>query len=155
MKMEHRIRSSAIVVKENAMLLVNHKNKISGAEIWIPPGGGLQEGEDIFSCATRETFEETGLNVTLGKILYLREFVESESNRYHFEIFILAESFGGEVAVENAEPSNQSYYIKEAKFCSPKEMRKLNVKPEILKGEFWKDYASGHFEMKYLGQQVG
>ena len=59
------------------------------------------------------------------------------------------------MTVENAEPLEGSYYIKEARFFSPKEMNGLTVYPEILKSEFWKDYASGHLETKYLGMAVG
>ena len=154
--MEHRIRSAAIIIKDNTMLLVKHEHPVSGVESWIPPGGGLKDGENIYDCAIRETFEETGLNVVLGSILYLREFVDSELNYHHFEIFILAKSFNGNLTIGNLDPNDMDGpYIKEVRFLSQEETDKLTIYPEILKDEFWGDYASGHLQTKYVGQHSG
>jgi 8-oxo-dGTP diphosphatase len=153
--MEHRIRCAAIIIKDDSILLVKHEHPVSGAESWIPPGGGLKDGENIYDCAVRETFEETGLRVVLGSILYLREFVDTELHCHHFEIFILAKSFDGNLTIGNVDPNDRDYpYIKEVRFLSQEEMNKLTVYPEILKDEFWRDYASGNLQTKYLGQQI-
>jgi ADP-ribose pyrophosphatase YjhB (NUDIX family) len=154
--MEHRIRAAAIIVKDNTILMVKHKHPRNGNEWWVPPGGGLSPKETIYDCATRETWEETGLRVLLGKIVYLREFVELEQNIHHLEVFILAESFSGTPTTKNLVPADMdTTYIREARFLSKKEMVKLIVYPEILKNEFWSDFASGNFQTKYLGQQIG
>jgi hypothetical protein len=39
--MKHRIRAAAIIVNQNAVLLVNHKHPANGFEWWVPPGGGF------------------------------------------------------------------------------------------------------------------
>ena len=154
--MKHRIRSAAIIVKYNAVLLVKNKNPVNGFECWVPPGGGLEEGESIYDCAKRETYEETGLTVELGQILYLREFVETSKARHHFEIFILATSFNGELTMANNSPLDPDYaYIKDVQFLSQQQMQGLTVFPEELKDKFWQDLASGKgLETQYLGQQI-
>jgi 8-oxo-dGTP diphosphatase len=153
--MKHRIRAAAIIVKGDAILLVKHKNPDNGFEWWVPPGGGLEDGESIYDCARRETFEETGLKVELGQILYLRESVESSRAIHQFEIFILADSFTGELTTANVRPQDlDSKYIKNVQFFSQRQMQGLSVFPEILKEKFWQDYApEKKLETQYLGLQ--
>ena len=154
--MEHRIRAAAIIIKDNTILLVKHKHPRNGKEWWVPPGGGLSQKETVFDCASRETWEETGLKVILGKILYLREFIDFEGNCHQFEVFILAESFSGSPTIKNLVPTDlDATYIKEARFLSKNDLSTLTVYPEIIKGDFWNDYASGNLSTRYLGQQIG
>lgn len=154
--MIHRIRSAAIIVKDNAVLLVKHRfPERGGFECWVPPGGGLDDGESIYDCAKRETYEETGLTVELGPIIYLREFVEVSKARHHFEIYILATSFSGELTMANIPLSDPDFaFIKEVQFLTKHEMQKVTVFPEVLKEKFWQDLSSGkRMETQYLGQQ--
>ena len=119
------------------------------------PGGGLEDDESIFDCAKRETYEETGLKVELGQILFLREFMESSSAIHQLEIFFLANSFTGELTTANVRPQDlDSAFIKDVQFLSKRQMRGLTVFPEILKDKFWQDYSPGkRLEVQYLGLQ--
>ena len=51
------VTGSAIVVGPRGVLLHLHKR----AQIWIQPGGHVDDGESPWDGAVRETFEETGL----------------------------------------------------------------------------------------------
>lgn len=154
--MKHRIRSAAIVIDNDKILLVKHKHPKSGIESWVPPGGGLEGSESIYDCAIRETYEETGLKVILGEIRYLREFVDPEHGEHHFEIFIQAKSFVGELTISNVNPDDRDgTYVKEVKFLSQVDISGLTVYPEILKNEFWEELRSGEFQIRYIGQQWG
>jgi 8-oxo-dGTP diphosphatase len=155
--MQYRIRAAAIVVRDNRVLLVKHRNPNTGFEWWVPPGGGVIGGETIYDCAKRETYEETGLNIELGRILYLREFIDLELSVHNLEIFILATSFEGRLTTTNVNPLDEdAHYIKGADFLSLKEMKDLVVFPEILKDKSLSDLASDKWEdIQYLGQQKG
>ncbi|MBI2166374.1 MAG: NUDIX hydrolase [Chloroflexi bacterium] len=154
--MQHRIRAAALIVKKGRLLLVKHVHPESGSVFWVPPGGGVNAGqESIYDAATREVLEETGLRVTLGRILYIREFVDMEMHLHNLELFILADRFDGKLTIDNLRPGDlDSRYIKEVGFLSPAEMRDLNIFPHELKAQFWMDIESGA-TAKYLGQQVG
>lgn len=154
--MKHRIRSAAIVIDNDKILLVKHKHPKSGIEFWVPPGGGLEDSESIYDCAIRETYEETGLEVILGEIRYLREFVDPEHGEHHFEIFIQAKSFVGELTISNVNPDDRDGpYVKEVKFLSQVDISGLTVYPEILKNEFWEELRSGKLQIRYIGRQRG
>jgi 8-oxo-dGTP diphosphatase len=153
---KHRIRSAAVVTDDDKILLVKHKHPKSGIEFWVPPGGGLENGESIYDCAIRETYEETGLKVILGEIRYLREFIDPEYGEHHFEIFIQAKSFAGDLTISNVNPDDRDGpYVKEVKFLSQADISRLTVYPEILKNEFWEELRSGKFQARYIGQQWG
>ena len=152
--MEHRIRAAAIVVKDNRLLLVKHQHPVTGIAWWVPPGGGLSTGETLYDCAARETYEETGLTVELGQILYMREFIDLEFKKHNLKVFILAKSVKGTLTTKNLLPNDMdSYYIKAVKFLAPKEMLNLTVFPEILKDEFWNDLSSVQLVTRYIRQQ--
>ena len=105
--MKHRIRSAAIVIDNDKILLVKHKHPESGKEFWIPPGGGLEGSESIYDCAIRETYEETGLRVILGEIRYLHEFIDPEHREHNFQVFIQAKSFAGELTISHVNPDDR------------------------------------------------
>jgi tagatose 6-phosphate kinase len=47
---------------EGRILLQRWRDPVSGDELWEPPGGGVEEGEEPLPAARRELMEETGLD---------------------------------------------------------------------------------------------
>jgi ADP-ribose pyrophosphatase YjhB (NUDIX family) len=95
--MKRRVRVAAIVVEDESTLLVQHQHDdLDGGErCWVPPSGGV-EGEDSFiERAKRETLEEIGPTVELGRIAHIREFLEP--GYHHFEVLFVATSNSGTV----------------------------------------------------------
>ena len=60
----------------NRVLLLEHvvdDPAASYASIWLPPGGGLEEGESPVDAALRELWEETGLRLgEVGPLVWIR-----------------------------------------------------------------------------------
>jgi 8-oxo-dGTP diphosphatase len=54
---------SALIENEDGLLLVANRRR-DGRLDWTPPGGVIDEGEDVLGGLTREVQEETGLKVT-------------------------------------------------------------------------------------------
>lgn len=152
--MHHRIRAAALVIKENRVLLVEHKHPETGKVWWCPPGGGLENGESILDCVRREVFEESGLSVEPGRIVYVREFVDLEWNRHNLELFLVAPTFAGNLTIDNNQGIDAAY-IKRVCLLDRYEMEGLTVYPEILKDGFWGDLQNGFPETRYLGLQRG
>lgn len=107
----------------------------------------MEGDESIFDCARRETFEETGLIITLDHILYVQEFFEPG---YHFcKFFILAATIAGEITQANL-PTGEDFLI-EARFFTQAELRDFDVRPPVLKEAFWQELATGQPTTRYLG----
>ena len=153
--MKHRIRAASLVVQDDRLLLIKSRIPQSGEICWIPPGGGLAGGESIFDCARRETFEEAGIAVDLDRVVYLSQFVDEYFDTHNFEVFILCNSFYGDLTTENNVGEPDAMDVLEAKFLSRQDMRDVVVYPEMLKDDFWDDLDRGFPEVVYLGVRRG
>ena len=144
--MRYGISAAALIVQDERILLVRHK-ETGRYDFWVPPGGSLQGEESIFACARRETLEETGLSVELGRIVYVQEFVEPG---YHFcKFFILCASYRGAITLANRD--REESFLVDARFFSRQELPGLTVYPEILRGQFWDDLPACFPLTRYLG----
>lgn len=63
-------RACVVLLREDHILLVQQRYR--GEIIWTFPGGSIEPGETPAAAALREVAEETGLTVTLQKLLVQR-----------------------------------------------------------------------------------
>ncbi len=97
-----RIRASAIILKNNQVLLI-HRHK-SEEVYWVFPGGGIEKGEEPLEAAKREVKEETSLNIT--KIIDQKTYPDSENPEFkHFFIVCEVEDRIPKVGYEPADTS--------------------------------------------------
>ena len=61
--------AGAIVHDPRGRLLVIRRGREPGRGLWSLPGGRCEPGEDTATAAVRETYEETGLVVTAGRLV--------------------------------------------------------------------------------------
>ena len=70
-----RTSCRGIVIKDNKILLVHELNK----DVYMSPGGGVEQGESFERCCRRELMEEVGLDVSVGEHLFtINEYVFDE-----------------------------------------------------------------------------
>jgi 8-oxo-dGTP pyrophosphatase MutT (NUDIX family) len=76
-ELELRPASRILVVDERErLLLFRAEGDFEGASaIWLPPGGGLEDGETHEQAAQRELWEETGMVASLGPCVWIRRHV--------------------------------------------------------------------------------
>jgi len=55
---------------------------------WQLPGGHLEMGESFFSCAERETLEETGLVVKAEKVIAATNDIFDPKSKHYITVFV-------------------------------------------------------------------
>ena len=63
------IRYQAAIIDNRQILLIQHHEHASGRSYWLLPGGGREKDESPEQCLIREVQEETGLMITIERLL--------------------------------------------------------------------------------------
>lgn len=68
-----RTAARAVIIHDGKLLLVKMQDR--RGVFYILPGGGQRPGETLEQAVERECQEETGCQVEVGKLLYIREYI--------------------------------------------------------------------------------
>ncbi len=123
-----QVAVGAVVFLNDRVLLVQRKNTPAAGQ-WAIPGGRVKLGETLKNAAEREVFEETGIRIDAGEVVYVFEYIDS----VHYIIIDLEAVYisGEPVAADDA---------LEARWVSADDLAALDVTPSTL--QFLKDNYS-------------
>ena len=87
------------IMKNDKVLLLKKSKELFGGGKWNALGGKIKEGETEENCAIRETFEETGLEVSnLEKMGTLNFFKDKDSQKPDWVVHVfLTKTFKGKL----------------------------------------------------------
>lgn len=125
-----------ILDPENRILMLKQHHE--SRDVWMVPGGAIEEGENAEEAAVREVMEETGLQASIkGMIWHVEEVSEERGQR--FVNFFLAEADGGQLGLGmDPERADGEQVMRELRYMSREEIEKLDtLYPDYLKDEFW------------------
>ena len=112
-----------VLVTKDGELLLGKRIGSHGAGSWALPGGHLEPGESIVTCAVRETAEETGIKVSEVKNVDFTNDLFDEEGRQYITLFVEAVSYSGVPKV--LEPEK----CEEWRWFSPNEVPRNLFKP--------------------------
>lgn len=139
--------------EEGKILMVrqHHEDK----DIWMVPGGGIEEGENSIDAAVREVKEETGLDIEVTGVAWHIEEVSPERGQ-RFVNYMVGEITGGELGLgSDPELDADHQVLRELKFLSREEIGGLDhVYPAFFNAEIWdilKEERNGmtYYKLRY------
>lgn len=140
-----RVRVGALLFDDPAApaaaLLVEHRGIHGDDPFWTPAGGGLDFGEPLGEALRREVREETGLDVEVGPLRYVLDFVRPPLHTvsFYFEVRVT----GGTLAAGADPELGERQLIRSVRFVGFDELPGLTVYPEGLAERLPRDAAAG------------
>lgn len=80
----HQLRVTGVLLDRGRLLLV--RQKVSPERRWSLPGGHVEEGETLQDAIVREIGEETGLQASILRLLYVADKPEDRLLHITFEL---------------------------------------------------------------------
>ena len=121
-----RVRVAGIIIENNKILLIEHLKK--NKKYWLVPGGGVDWGESTAEALIREYKEETNLDITVEKFLFLSETIAPDKKKHvinlYFQIKIIKNS------IYNMKLGDERN-LTDLKFITKEEIENIKLYPNI------------------------
>jgi len=147
-----RISVRAIILHKGNLLCVRLKPyqgalSVSKDEWWCLPGGGLDEGEPLLDGIRREMLEETGIEPTVGNLLYVQQFTHGDKE--YLEFFFHVTNAEDYLDIDLSKTTHGAVEIEAIGFVDPKA---ITILPEFLNTEDLALQATGTNPVKFFAR---
>ena len=125
-----------IIDNENRMLLVKQHHE--ERDIWLVPGGAIEDNETSADAGIREVYEETGLNIEIDDMIWHVEEVSKERGQ-RFVDYMLGRIVSGKPELgKDPEFDDEHQVLREIRYFTKDELSHCpDLYPEFLKDELW------------------
>ncbi len=146
------IRNSmkAIIIENDKILLT--KNQDTDGIFYLCPGGGQEHGETFHTALKRECIEEIGYSVTIGELLFIREYIgknhehaASDGHVHPVEFYFLCHSID-----QTQSPTNPDCYQIGVEWVPIEHLLEYRIYPKELI-PYLQQFATGKKSTIYLG----
>ena len=144
--MKHRISVGAFVIRDNKVLMVNHR--MAGRyDFWVAPGGGVQGIESLEQAVAREVKEEAGVRVFVKNLLYVEEMYNPEERSIKF--WYRCELLDGHLDCTAEEAVSE--HIVNVRFMGKDDLKNNKIFPPMLHHELCKEIEFEDTSPKFTG----
>jgi len=119
-----RVRVCGILIEDEKVLLINHRNIGPLGYLWSPPGGGVEFSESLHEALKKEFLEETSLHIEVRDYLFVNEHID---NRHHaIELFFSVKRISGDPELgSDPELDASNQILQDIKYFSFDEIKQL------------------------------
>lgn len=127
---QFRITARGIIIENEQILFVSDEGKY-----WYTPGGRLEPDESMEACVEREIFEETGLVVKAGPLLFVQECLDIKDSTHKIHFYFLTSVQTGTVSEHWFDTGGS---VKYRQFFSPSDIKNdTHIVPRFLMALEW------------------
>lgn len=139
-----------IIIMNDAEEILMVRQQHEGKDIWMVPGGGIEEGENSIEAAVREAKEETGLDIEVTGVAWHIEEVSPERGQ-RFVNYMIGRIVGGQLQLgTDPELAEDKQVLREVRFMSKNEIGKVeNLYPKFFNDEIWEILKDEYKGMTY------
>ncbi len=127
-----------VVIRDEDDKILMVRQQHEGRDIWMVPGGAIEEGENSYEAAVREVWEETGLEISVGRLIWHMEQVMPQGEQ-RFVNYFEGRVTGGQMELGmDPELDDGEQVLREVRFMSKEEIEAVDaLHPPCLKDELW------------------
>lgn len=129
---QFRITARGIIIENEQILFVSDEG-----QYWYTPGGRLEPHESLETCVEREAFEETGLVVKAGPLLFVQECLDVKVNTHKIHFYFLTTIQEGAVSEHWLDAGGSVKYRNF--FSYPEIKNNINIIPRFLSELEWNE----------------
>ena len=122
---EFKLRAAALIINDNKLLLVNHRDYPGFFTI----GGKVAYGETTAETVEREAYEETGIQFTAERLVFVNERI---FNGHHEIVFFYLMSGETDELIDGAHTEKPEEHMR---WFAIDELKNYDVNPPFLKYE--------------------
>ncbi|NOU68831.1 NUDIX domain-containing protein [Paenibacillus sp. LMG 31461] len=148
-----RLRACALIIKDDAILLIEYKNDNGDGVHYNLPAGGVEPGETFVEAVRREAKEEACVDVEVGPVAFVYEYQPIKSNYIYGDTHSVGITFkcelnsGSYPKLPQKPDPNQT----DVKWIPISELHRIQLYPEINQDIV--DYYSGNTYRNYVEEQ--
>jgi len=121
-----RVAVSAIIFKEERVLMIKRSKEPNKGK-WSIPGGGIELGETLDQAVKREVREECSIEIEVERVFYTTENIIRDDDgrvKYHYVLVdMLAKYAGGETKAQSD--------AEECRWVTAEELSELDITPRL------------------------